>query len=350
MPFTSIPRLAVAPRLRRTLIMILSLTAILTVTPAWSQATQPDGVFADAQVETVSKAHYKFVEGPAAFPDGSIAFSDIPNQHIHRYDPETGETELMHKETGGANGLISVPLPDDDDAIIGCAGTARELRLFTTGRSARLGFDPAGPRGADVPNFNTTNDITGSLEHGFYFTDPAYGGKKPGAPDVEAVYYTTLEKQGGVWQFVDCQKVEDTLKRPNGIQLGADGKTLYVADHAARKIFAYDVDKPGEVSNRRLLIDLDTVTDAAGEPLKHDGPDGMILKPASVDAPGHLFIALFNAGILAVDKEGKQVGFLPIGEHTTNCVFGKDGHLYVTAKKSLIRVVFRDSEADGKRP
>ena len=49
-------------------------------------------------------------EGPAAAPDGSIYFSDIPNGPdkgmIVRYDPQTNKSEIFTNDSGKANGMF----------------------------------------------------------------------------------------------------------------------------------------------------------------------------------------------------------------------------------------------------
>ena len=59
---------------------------------------------------------YKFTEGPALAPDGSIYFTDIPAILILRFDPKTGKTAIAEENSGNANGLMF----DHDGVLIAC--------------------------------------------------------------------------------------------------------------------------------------------------------------------------------------------------------------------------------------
>ena len=56
-----------------------------------------------ATVERV-RTGFGFLEGPAADADGNLYFSDVVNERIHRWSPQTGVT-LFRERTGQANGL-----------------------------------------------------------------------------------------------------------------------------------------------------------------------------------------------------------------------------------------------------
>ena len=47
-----------------------------------------------------------FTEGPAAAEDGNVYFSDIANNRIMRYDPQTDRTSVWRCPSGRANGLL----------------------------------------------------------------------------------------------------------------------------------------------------------------------------------------------------------------------------------------------------
>lgn len=287
-------------------------------------------------VEVVSTGDYQFTEGPALAPDGSIYFSDIPNDSIHRYDPATGETTLFTDDSGGANGLM---FSANGDSLIACSGKSRELRYYPSLNIAWESINPgqwAGLSPAAKPDyifgkfegvpFNSPNDLATTKE-GIYFTDPRYGNRDSMELSHESVYSVTMkhvEGEPNTFQLT-IEKIIDDMVRPNGIGLSPDAKTLYVNDNGDEKIWAYPILEPGKVGEGRLLNDLADL----------GGPDGMTVGPL-----GRIYTTIYGKGVLILSPEGERLGFLETGPQTTNCVFGADGKtLYVTADKSLKRVV-----------
>jgi len=304
----------------------------------------PPLIPADVQVETVAEG-FKFTEGPALAPNGSIYFTDIPNNRIHRFDPETGETTIALENSGGANGLAF-----EGDSLYACQGSARVVGTYRIPQSV---FPDE-----DIPEYiiiakefeggklNSPNDLVIDRARTVYFTDPRYGNRKHLEQRVEAVYCHIPFQWDGMsidpmlGEPAKTTRLIDNLVRPNGIGLSPDEKTLYVNDNGAKKIMAYPLLAPGKVGEGRVLYDTDT-DDASG-----GGPDGMC-----VDHAGRLYVAIFDAGgILVLSSEGQRLGFIATGPQTTNCTFGADGRtLYVTADKSLKRVVL-DTHAPDQKP
>ncbi|MEO0515204.1 MAG: SMP-30/gluconolactonase/LRE family protein [Planctomycetota bacterium] len=300
----------------------------------------------DAVVEVVSTGGYLFTEGPALAPDGSIYFSDIPNNAIHRYDPATGETTLFTNDSGGANGLMFI-----SGSLWACSGDKREVRLYPARWENNEAFEKQNIddglsfrheplAGAEITHFdgkrlNRPNDIAfTSTEEDFfliptavYFTDPIYGRVDPIELPSEAVYALTpnLNQPDGTMQIHAITRLIDDLVRPNGIGVSPDDQTLYVNDNGDEKIWAYPILEPGKVGEGRLLNDLADL----------GGPDGMTVGPK-----GNIYTTIYGKGVLILSPDGERLGFLDTGPQTTNCVFGADGKtLYVTAEKSLKRVV-----------
>jgi sugar lactone lactonase YvrE len=109
----------------------------------------------------------------------------------------------------------------------------------------------------------------------------------------------------------------DSMDSPaNGIDLSPDEKTFYVS--AGRSIYAYDINKKGELSNKRLLIAFPDF-----------GVDGL-----RCDAKGNIYLARFGKGVIAkISPDGKLLREIVLtGKRCTNVAFGgKDGcTVYVT--------------------
>lgn len=307
---------------------------ILLVCTAHAFAQEPPIIPPDAVVETVSTGGYLFTEGPALAPDGSIYFSDIPNDSIHRYDPATGETTLFTDDSGGANGLMFFT---DYGMLVACAGKARQVRYYPgeydfiegdasnrlwVGLSDTPSIEDAVST-YDGLKLNSPNDLAVDTD-AIYFTDPRYGNRDGLELPSEAVYalMPAAEASDQPYKLV---RLIDNLVRPNGIGLSPDATTLYVNDNGDEKIWAYPILEPGKVGEGRLLNDLSDL----------GGPDGMTVGPL-----GRIYTTIYGKGVLILSPEGQRLGFLETGPQTTNCVFGADGRtLYVTAEKSLKRVV-----------
>jgi gluconolactonase len=103
----------------------------------------------------------------------------------------------------------------------------------------------------------------------------------------------------------------------NGIVLSPDEKTLYVNESIQRKIWAFDVDKKGNISNKRLFAEFPDF-----------GFDGM-----KCDKQGNLYAARWGKGVIVIlSPAGKVIREVALkGKKCSNLVFGKDGKtVYVT--------------------
>ena len=308
----------------------------------------------DAKLELLftrsANIHGGLTEGPAAAPDGSIYFTDIPFDKdagmILRFDPKTMQTTVFSENSGKANGLRF----DTGGSLIACEGAdyggRRVSRWDTTSKSSETIADRYHGK-----RFNSPNDLVLDSRGRIYFTDPRYSGPESRELDRRAVY--RIDPDGSVVE------ITHEVEQPNGIALSPDGRTLYVVDHnsgaekvdlnhvepppkkGAMKVYAFPLDSDGLVAGaRETLIDFGT----------ENGCDGM-----RVDQSGRLFLAsrtLKRPGILVLDQAGKEIAFLPTGAPNqpedpppqgipSNCEFGRGedaNMLYVTAGQSLYRV------------
>lgn len=288
--------------------ILLSAVLVLLCSHACLAQVTPDGPV----VEQVATG-YRFTEGPAEGPDGAIYFTDIPNKRIIRFDPDTGEAEVIREDSGRANGLMF----DTTGRLHACEGAAEG----GTRRLSRTEIDGSITTLADQwqgKPLNSPNDLVIDEQGGVYFTDPRYGNRDGMALDIEAVYY--LAKGGTLSQIID------DLVRPNGLILSPDGMALYVADNAGEKIVAYNINQPGKPTEPRRFSDM-------GEG-NGGGCDGM-----SVDALGRVY-ATGNEGIYIFNPDGTLASLIRTPERPSNCTLAGDGKtLYVTARTSLYRVV-----------
>ena len=243
---------------------------------------------------------FKFTEGPAASPGGSVYFTDIPNNRIHKWNPTAKKLSTFLEDSGGANGLYFSKEGD----LFACQGEARRVTSFylEDGAEKELIADQY-----DGRPFNKPNDLWIHPNDGIFFTDPNYG-RKELSQDAEHLYYVTPYRD-------QIFRVDDKLKRPNGVIGSPDGKILYVADPGAGKTYRYTIDEgeEGTLSDKKLFVE--------------SGSDGMAL-----DNWGNLYL---TAGSIKVfNPTGKQIADIEFPERPSNiCFGGKNGKtLYITAR------------------
>ena len=258
-------------------------------------------IAAGAEVKQVATG-YKFTEGPANDAEGNVYFTDIPNNHIHKWSIESGKTALFMKDSGGANGLWI----NDEGKILVCQGNNRKITMI----------DPKTKSGIVLASmykgkpFNKPNDLWRDAKGGIYFSDPNYR-KEPTVQDGEHVYYRS--PMGKVTRVVN------DFERPNGLIGTKDGKTLYVTDRNGGKTFSYSINPDGTLANKKKIIDA--------------GSDGMTL-----DEFGNIYITTKTVEVYS--PLGVKLGDIKIPETPSNvCFGGKDGKtLFITARKSLYSV------------
>jgi gluconolactonase len=335
------------------LVMLASLSAAgqadaAKIPPPTGDAIVPEGAKLELLFTRTAPIKGGLTEGPAAAPDGSIYFSDIPfgkdKGLIMRFDPKTKKTTVFADDSRKSNGLAF----DAEGHLVACEGADGGGRAVTrwdvkTSKREVLADRIGGKR------FNSPNDLTIDSKGRIYFTDPRYVGPEPRELKREAVY--RIDRDRSVTEVThDCEK-------PNGIALSPDEKTLYVVDHnsgsdrvevktekpvtpGAMKLYAFPLGADGKVSGpRKTLLDFG----------KEAGIDGM-----RVDVKGNLYLAvrsLKRPGVLVTDAKGKEIAFIPTGPSQpgakapvgipANCEFGvgdERSTLYVCVDTSLYRI------------
>lgn len=262
---------------------------------------------------------YKFTEGPALSPDGGIYFSDIPSSLILRFDPETGETMTIEEESENTNGLMF----DHDGDLIACRHGAREVSVWSIECGSER-FRPAASQRFEGKKLNSPNDLDIDKAGNIYFTDPRYGKRKSMEMEIEGVYFQSLESNGAS-EMKPLVRLDAELVRPNGIVLSPDESILYVSDMPENYIYAYDVESPGKVTNKRVFARLNNG--------KGGGSDGMC-----VDHQGRLY-ATGHGKVWIFEPTGELAATIPVGKQTVNVTFGADNKtLYITANHGLYRI------------
>jgi gluconolactonase len=257
-----------------------------------------------AKVEKLSGG-FKFTEGPAADAKGNVYFTDIPSNRIHVWSTD-GKLSTFREKSGAANGLYF----DKEGNLLACEGGNRRVTsIAPDGKVAVLADKYEGKR------LNSPNDLWIDPDGGVYFSDPRYGSKEGLEQDGFHVYYIAPDRK-------QITRVTNDLKMPNGVLGTSDGKTLYVADPGAGKTYAYAIQGPGKLGEKKQLAP--------------QGSDGMTL-----DEQGNLYLT--GKGITVYSPEGKRLENIPVPEGPANCCFGGADRqtLFITARTSLYAVKMR---------
>jgi gluconolactonase len=294
----------------------------------------------DAILEKLADG-FTWSEGPV-WKDGSVLFSDVPENIIYRWKAGLKEAEVFMKPSGmlkpipgfkeqGSNGLAL----DREGRLLVCQhGERRIARIEPDGTQTPIATHFEGKR------FNSPNDLIQTKNGDLLFTDPPYG--------LDGLNESPLKelKFNGVFRLSPDGKTSVLVKDltfPNGLAFSPDEKVLYVAvsDPKDCKIMAYDVQSDGSVSGGRVFFN--------GQPLVDAGRKGLF-DGMKVDAQGNVF-ATGPGGVLVFSPAGKHLGTLATGVPTGNCAWGGDGSvLYVTADQTLCRIQTKTRAGSSYRP
>lgn len=289
----------------------------------------------DALIDPTSKPEVlargiRWAEGPVWVPQGGgyLLFSDPPANIVRRWTAETGAQPFLDPSglqtpvpptirEPGANGMV---LDAKGRLLLADSGTRALVRVDLKTRKRTILADRyKGKR------FNSPNDMAVARSGAIYFTDPPYG-----LTDADA---SPLKEQpvNGVYRLSPDGKVvliDGAHRRPNGIGLSPDNRTLYVAlsDETQPEVRAYTLDAAGEPTGQRLFRDMRPQR-AQGLP---GNPDGMKVAPT-----GHVF-ASGPGGIHVCSPEGQLLGIVGTGKAIANCCIGEGGRSLFLASSDMI--------------
>ena len=236
-------------------------------------------------------------EGPIWDPRSQrLYWTDIPAEMVHALQPATGERAVVSRGVG-VSGLAL----DRGGGLILAGSGGLHLHHPDGGLRTLISEHQGEPL--------LFNDI---------LADPAgriYGG---------TIYWgEEMEKPGSLYAIhpTGVEVVDEGLELANGLCLSPDDRTLYVADSAARRIYAYDVDpRSGGLSGKRTLVRL---------PVDDGIPDGM-----TTDSEGFIWCACWYGGqVLRFDPDGRVERRIPLPAlQVSSLAFGGAdySHLYVT--------------------
>jgi sugar lactone lactonase YvrE len=160
---------------------------------------------------------------------------------------------------------------------------------------------------AHSPQMNQPNDIAINDDGIIFASDPSWA-----------------KGNGNLWRIGKDRQVtllESDMGTTNGIEVSPDNQYLYVNESVQRNVWRYQLDKVGNVSNKKLLINF---TD--------HGLDGM-----RADKLGNLYIARYGKGVIAIiSPQGELLREVALkGRFPTNVAFGGEHgkRVFVTMQK-----------------
>jgi gluconolactonase len=274
-----------------------------------------------------------FGEGPVWMPEpGRLRWSDIPNNRILEYDPDSGCVVVHRHDVEFTNGRTL----DRDGRVVQCSHGRRSIELEVDGEVLTL-VDRWGEF-----RLNSPNDVVVASDGSIWFSDPPYGillpeEGHPGTPEYGGFYVFRLDPRSG-----DLDPVVTDLERPNGLAFSPDESTLYVSDTTNEwrgLIRSYPVDiQIGAVGEG---ADLAVVTPGCSDGFR-------------VDADGRIWTSAGD-GIHILTPDGVELQRISTPEAVSNlCFGGPDGRdLYITGATSLYRIktqVDGSGRASGARP
>jgi gluconolactonase len=273
----------------------------------------PGVVAADTRIEVVREG-FEGTEGPVALADGSILFTENRADRIVKIAPD-GTVSTYLEKTGGANALA--------------LSAKGELLAVQTAPAAVAILSPAARPLATAyagKPLNRPNDLALARSGDIYFSDPG-AAPQPGAaaaPVKPALY--RLDRRGKV------TLIADDLRRPNGVALSPDERTLYVANTAGEYLLAFALRPDGSVGERRDFAKLAGFRETASGPTS--GADGIV-----VDRDGRVYVAT-SAGVEIFAADGTALGVIALPRQPQNLAFGGRDRaaLYVVGRGSVYRI------------
>ncbi|TLP70511.1 SMP-30/gluconolactonase/LRE family protein [Maribacter sp. ACAM166] len=278
---------------------------------------------------------FTWTEGPLWVEEGNyLLFSDIPNNKVYKLDntlepttylePSGYTGEGTYGDEPGSNGLV---LNKQGELILLQHGDRSVAKMNAPLNNPKAEFRTL-VDSYHGKKLNSPNDGFFDKAGNFYFTDPPYGlPLKMDDPHKE------LDFQGVFCLLHSGELVlVDSLSKPNGIAQSPDGSTLYVAvsDPLHAVWYQYDIEKPGKVSNKRVLYD---VTHLVGQQGEQGLPDGL-----KTNSKGYLF-ATGPGGMWIFNSSAKVIARIHTGQLTSNCAFTTDEkRVFLTADDYILAI------------
>ncbi|CEM18330.1 unnamed protein product [Vitrella brassicaformis CCMP3155] len=347
-------------------------------------------IFAQEEAELVVSG-LGYPEGPVWHePSKSLLFVDPGLNSILQYTPSTNTTvALISNAAEGANGMAVDPL--DPNIVHICLQKGRRLvkaHLNTSFTADNKYGDDLVEEATEYngTRLNSPNDaavfsgqgegarkLNSTVLYEIFFTDPPYGWLNGLESEPTLDKFSELGYHG-VYRLCVTEEGEENhlelltpaLKRPNGIAISHDGRTLYVIDSRAEgdgpgtRLYQFPIADNGTVSAPQSLDDVtdaDLVISDADyakyvavnyDTEKDPGVFGHVID-GMVAAPSGMIFAGGPGGLYVIDPAAREVvGLMRLGgsSHAVNVGLGMEGegrgYLFATTPNHIWRIKLDD--------
>jgi gluconolactonase len=282
----------------------------------------------------------RFPEGPIAMRDGSIILVEIGAGCLTKIQPD-GSKSVIAQLGGGPNGAAIGPdgmcyvcnnggfrwhLDEHGMRPLGQAedykgGRIQRVDLATGNVSTLYERSENGP-------LHAPNDIVFDKTGGFWFTDSG------------AMRHRQMDRGGLYYAQPDGSSITEAvypMLQANGIGLSPDEDTLYVAETVSGRLWAFELEGPGQVKRRPW-------PSPNGGRVLARMPAYRLLDSLAVEASGNIAIAtLYDGGVIVVSPSGETVEDISLPDRfVTNLCFGgqdlRTAHVTLSQSGRLARI------------
>ncbi|MGV1793391.1 SMP-30/gluconolactonase/LRE family protein [Rhizobium sp. A37_96] len=259
-------------------------------------------------------------EGPVWWDDGSVTWSDIPNNRMLKWSSGEGMT-VFRSPSNHTNGHTR----DREGRLVSCEHSGRRIsRTEADGTVVTLVDRFEGKR------LNSPNDVVVKSDGTIWFTDPPYGI----ISDYEGVKAESEIGANHVYRFDPTSNSLEIacndFQRPNGLAFSPDEKLLYVSDTSR----SHDPD-----GNHHIRV-----FDVADGRYPRNGRVFAVIEPGlsdgfRLDVNGNIFTSSADS-IQVYAPDGTRLGKIFVPEVISNCTFGGADRstLFITASTSLYSI------------
>lgn len=286
-----------------------------------------DHVPQSTKIEVIADG-YVWTEGPVWITDEQcLLFSDVPQNINYKWTEEKGAVQFLNpsgytgkdKKLQGSNGMF---LDQENNLILCQTGDRVVARYLGDYKNPVSEFEVIASE-FEGKKFNAPNDLVIDKKGNIYFTDPNFG-LEEGSKELEfeGVYMIGTNRE--------VKLLTSKWPTPNGIGLSPDGSKLYIANSNPPLFVSYDISEGGDLTNEKIVLDLQEVLDKS---ISKQKPDGMAIKK-----DGTIFLTGPD-GVFVINKNGNHLGTIKTDKLTSNCVFNEDESvLYVSCHELILRI------------
>ena len=266
---------------------------------------------------------FDWVEGPVWFGDADcLLFSDIPNNRILRWNPESGVTTYR-----GPSNYANGHTRDREGRLISCEhGGRRVTRTEFDGSITVIADNYQGKR------LNSPNDVVVKSDGSIWFTDPHYGimSNYEGHQSQQELpcYVYRVDPSNG-----EINAVITDFACPNGLAFSCDERRLFVADTGRM----FDPDAQCHIRVFDVAENGNNVSLTNGEVFHRI--DKGIADGFRVDTDDNIWSSAAD-GVHCINSDGVLIGKILVPELVSNvCFGGRAKHrLFITATTSVYSI------------